>query len=60
MHRYRLPATSASYPPPLPESTAEEIFDGDAELESANDGENVPYAHRDIKPGLVLLPSTDD
>lgn len=54
LHQYRLPAVSASYPPireddPLV-SRSEAVFDGDEELASAEDGELVPYAHRDIKP----------
>ena len=54
MHRYRLPAVIASYPPireddPLI-SQPEPIFDGDEELSTNDEGELVPYAHRDIKP----------
>lgn len=55
MHRYRLPAVSASYPPaqnadddPL---MLEPVFDGDEELGTEEEGLLVPYAHRDIKPG---------
>ena len=55
MHRYRLPAVSASYPPaqeadddPL---MTEPVFDGDEELGTEEEGQLVPYAHRDIKPG---------
>lgn len=55
LHRYRLPAVSASYPPtqegdhePL---IADPVFDGDEELGSLEEGQLVPYAHRDIKPG---------
>jgi len=55
MHRYRLPAVSASYPPaqeadddPL---MTEPVFDGDEELGTEEEGQMVAYAHRDIKPG---------
>lgn len=57
MHRYRLPAVSASYPPQQSDNEtalmAEPVFDGDEELGVAQEGRPVPYAHRDIKPGYV-------
>jgi len=54
MHRYRLPAVTASYPPEREEdpliNQPEAVFDGDEELAAVEEGELVPYAHRDIKP----------
>lgn len=54
MHRYRLPAVNASYPPIREEdpliNQPEAVFDGDEELAGASEGELIPYAHRDIKP----------
>lgn len=47
MHRYRLPAVSATYPPAIGED--EVVFDGDDEVDTSQ-GEMIPYAHRDIKP----------
>lgn len=60
MHQYRLPAVSATYPP-----TREEEFDNpelvfDAPMdEPGQEGELVPYAHRDIKPGNIMLTGED-
>lgn len=55
MHRYRLPAVSASYPPQQQDDhdplIGEPVFDGDEELGHTEEGQLVPYAHRDIKPG---------
>lgn len=54
MHRYRLPAVSASYPPETADHDplmVESVFDGDEELGLEEEGQMVPYAHRDIKPG---------
>lgn len=54
MHRYRLPAVSASYPPETADHDplmVEAVFDGDEELGEVEDGQMIPYAHRDIKPG---------
>jgi serine/threonine kinase 16 len=63
MHRYRLPAVSATYPPtreadddPLVSGPSEPVFDHDEELGQAEEGELIPYAHRDIKPGCVAGP----
>lgn len=57
MHTYRLPAVDATYPPHRDDdpliNQPEPIFDGDESLETAADGEMVPYAHRDIKPAQV-------
>jgi serine/threonine kinase 16 len=57
MHRYRLPAVSASYPPAQEADNdplmVEPIFDGDEEIGTLEEGQLVPYAHRDIKPGYV-------
>jgi hypothetical protein len=65
MHHYRLPSIPIqSYPPqstddlsPLvPGGPPEAVFDGDEELAMGSgsgeggEGEEVPYAHRDIKP----------
>jgi hypothetical protein len=65
MHHYRLPSIPIqSYPPstvddmsPLnPGGPPEAVFDGDEELAmgsgsgEGSEGEEVPYAHRDIKP----------
>lgn len=47
MHRYRLPAVATSYPP---ESRQQPEEEGQSGLE---EGEMVPYAHRDIKPAFV-------
>jgi len=59
MHRYRLPAVNATYPPhredvSLPDQSAL-VFDGDEELAETTEGELVPYAHRDIKPGNIMI-----
>jgi hypothetical protein len=55
MHRYRLPAVSASYPPAQEADSdplmTEPVFDGDEELGTEEEGQMVAYAHRDIKPG---------
>jgi len=44
------------------EEEGEVVFDGDEELENAQQGnstlEVVPYAHRDLKPGYVILPNS--
>jgi hypothetical protein len=32
----------------------ESMFDGDEELGLEEEGQMVPYAHRDIKPGWVM------
>ncbi len=54
MHHYRLPAVSATYPPTREEdsllSQPDVVFDGDEDLNDAEQGDLVPYAHRDIKP----------
>ena len=54
MHQYRLPAVTASYPPTREEepliNQPEPVFDGDDELAVAEEGELIPYAHRDVKP----------
>lgn len=61
MHRYRLPAVSASYPPQQQDDDdplmGEPVFDGDEELGPAEEGQMIPYAHRDIKPGRVAFNS---
>ncbi|ORX39901.1 putative serine/threonine-protein kinase [Kockovaella imperatae] len=55
MHRYRLPSTSA-YPPAQSNSgELDPVFDGDEDLQGADAGEMIPYAHRDIKPGNIML-----
>ncbi|KAK8869785.1 hypothetical protein IAR55_000353 [Kwoniella newhampshirensis] len=57
MHQYRLPAVSASYPPPNREEdplVSEPVFDRDEELVEAVQGETIPYAHRDIKPAARI------
>lgn len=57
MHRYRLPAVSANYPPQQQDDhdplMGEPVFDGDEDLGPTEEGQMVPYAHRDIKPGYV-------
>ncbi|TXT07279.1 hypothetical protein VHUM_03449 [Vanrija humicola] len=65
MHQYRLPAVTASYPPTRDEDNEhllgnqpELVFDA-PEDEPGQEGELVPYAHRDIKPGNIIL-SDDD
>lgn len=56
MHTYRLPAVTATYPPredddvPLMAGPSQPIFEHDDEVETATEGEMIPYAHRDIKP----------
>jgi len=44
------------------EEEGEVVFDGDEELENAQQGnstlEVVPYAHRDLKPGYVTAPNS--
>lgn len=44
------------------EEEGEVVFDGDEELENAQQGnstlEVVPYAHRDLKPGYVTTPGS--
>jgi serine/threonine kinase 16 len=53
MHRYQLPAVSANYPPTREDEgliNGETVFDGDEELSGVEEGEIIPYAHRDIKP----------
>ncbi|WWD15942.1 hypothetical protein CI109_100366 [Kwoniella shandongensis] len=58
MHQYRLPAVSASYPPTNREEdplVSEPVFDRDEELADAEQGEMIPYAHRDIKPAAPEL-----
>ncbi|WWC90008.1 uncharacterized protein L201_004938 [Kwoniella dendrophila CBS 6074] len=57
MHQYHLPAVSASYPPTREEDplVGEAVFDHDEELANAEEGELIPYAHRDIKPGPILM-----
>lgn len=64
MHQYHLPAVSASYPPhrddePLMSNENTLMFEQPDEEESGAEGELVPYAHRDIKPGNIML-SDDD
>lgn len=61
MHRYRLPSVQSTYPPtregdndPLISGPAEPVFDHDEEVAQAEEGEMIPYAHRDIKPGWVV------
>ncbi|KAK6902962.1 hypothetical protein I203_108223 [Kwoniella mangroviensis CBS 8507] len=55
MHNYHLPAVSASYPPTREDDplVGEPVFDHDDELANAEEGELIPYAHRDIKPAYV-------
>lgn len=65
MHHYRLPSIPMqSYPPTSTDDLSplvvggppEAVFDGDEELAlgsgtgEGEEGEEVPYAHRDIKP----------
>jgi hypothetical protein len=64
MHRYRLPSVQSTYPPtregdndPLISGPAEPVFDHDEEVAQAEEGEMIPYAHRDIKPGSVAFNS---
>ena len=44
------------------EEEGDVVFDGDEELENAQQGnstlEVVPYAHRDLKPGYVTIPNS--
>lgn len=62
MHQYRLPAVSATYPPTRDDeplmNQPELVFDV-PEDEPGQEGELVPYAHRDIKPGNVMLADDD-
>ena len=68
MHQYRLPSIPiSSYPPATTDDHSplitggppEPVFDGDEEMGigagagQGHEGEMVPYAHRDIKPGYV-------
>ena len=68
MHQYRLPSIPiSSYPPAATDDHSplikggppEPVFDGDEEMGigagagQGQEGEMVPYAHRDIKPGYV-------
>ncbi|WVQ78297.1 hypothetical protein IAT38_000382 [Cryptococcus sp. DSM 104549] len=57
MHQYHLPAVSASYPPTREDDplVGEPVFDHDEELANAEQGELIPYAHRDIKPAPILM-----
>ncbi|WVQ70051.1 uncharacterized protein L199_008275 [Kwoniella botswanensis] len=57
MHNYHLPAVAASYPPTREDDplVGEPVFDHDDELANAEEGELIPYAHRDIKPAPVLM-----
>ncbi|KAL7424144.1 Serine/threonine-protein kinase env7 [Cryptotrichosporon argae] len=61
MHHYRLPAVQATYPPANQSEErglldpSDVVFDGDEELDDAQQGELVPYAHRDIKPGNIMI-----
>ncbi|RSH91998.1 hypothetical protein EHS25_009369 [Saitozyma podzolica] len=62
MHRYRLPSVQSTYPPtregdndPLISGPAEPVFDHDEEVAQAEEGEMIPYAHRDIKPGNIMI-----
>lgn len=55
MHHYRPPAaSSSSYPPALESqglmSEGDVIFDGGPSVETDDQTDAVPYAHRDIKP----------
>ncbi|RSH80238.1 uncharacterized protein EHS24_008811 [Apiotrichum porosum] len=61
MHQYRLPAVNATYPPQRDEDPLmpdELVFDA-PEDEPGQVGELVPYAHRDIKPGNIMLADDD-
>ncbi|WWC61092.1 uncharacterized protein I303_103670 [Kwoniella dejecticola CBS 10117] len=57
MLSYHLPAVNASYPPTREEDplVGEPVFDHDEELANAEQGELIPYAHRDIKPGNIMI-----
>lgn len=57
MHQYHLPNISASYPPTREDEplVGETVFDHDEELTEEDQGELVPYAHRDIKPAYVSV-----
>ncbi|EJT50425.1 serine/threonine-protein kinase [Trichosporon asahii var. asahii CBS 2479] len=57
MHQYRLPAVNASYPPNAGDEESA-LLHSTPEPVSGEEGELVPYAHRDIKPGNIML--TDD
>lgn len=58
MHQYRLPAVNASYPPPVAGDEESALLHSTPEPVTGEEGEMVPYAHRDIKPGNIML--TDD
>ncbi|RXK39507.1 NAK protein kinase [Tremella mesenterica] len=58
MHRYHSPVDSSTYPPtqgadPL-SGENDPLFDRD-ESDPTVEGELVPYAHRDIKPGNIMI-----
>jgi len=64
MHQYRLPAVTATYPPhrddePLLSQPGETLMFEAPEDEPGQEGEMVPYAHRDIKPGNIMLADDD-
>jgi serine/threonine kinase 16 len=64
MHQYHLPAVTATYPPtrddePLLNSNASELMFEMPEDEPGQEGELVAYAHRDIKPGNIMLADDD-
>ncbi|GMK56986.1 hypothetical protein CspeluHIS016_0308260 [Cutaneotrichosporon spelunceum] len=62
MHQYRLPNVSVTYPPTRDDepllNQPELVFDA-PEDEPGQEGELVPYAHRDIKPGNIMLADDD-
>ncbi|WRT67161.1 uncharacterized protein IL334_004127 [Kwoniella shivajii] len=60
MHQYHLSGISASYPPTREDDplVAEPVFDHDEELANAEQGELIPYAHRDIKPAAQITVET--
>lgn len=60
LHQYHARPISAAIYPPSQEGDAlitqpDPVFDGDEELGSAESGELIPYAHRDIKPGNIMI-----
>ena len=56
MHRYRSPAGHSAYPPAIESGTGSQPdFVRDEDLTGSDEGEIIPYAHRDIKPGYVEI-----
>ncbi|ODO11615.1 hypothetical protein I350_00397 [Cryptococcus amylolentus CBS 6273] len=59
MHEYHLPSIPTTYPPAASREdqplVGDTVFDHDEELDTAVQGDLVPYAHRDIKPANIMI-----